>query len=155
MCTTNILFINFSVTSSITSLYVADTSKYFMYIYYIGLKMNQTLGLCSASSSQSISLSIFPDRLYTRTVSWSKSWHDQLLNQAPCQGKLVNFLPVQGLNLFITLTYTSFTFAPKQFYLLTTHHGLQGGSESCQFLVKNISFKPDCICSAVLLRRVI
>ena len=24
-------------------------------------------------------------------VYWLKSWHDQLFNQAPCQGKLVNF----------------------------------------------------------------
>ena len=37
-----IFFINFSVTS-FTSLHVADTSKYFTYFYYIGLKTNQTL----------------------------------------------------------------------------------------------------------------
>jgi hypothetical protein len=78
-----IFLINFSVTSFITSLYVADTSKYFMYIYYIGLKTNQTLILCTASSIQSIFLS---------------SWQVQLLNQAPCQGKLVNFLPYTRAN---------------------------------------------------------
>jgi hypothetical protein len=63
-----IFVINFSVTSFITSLHVADTSKYFMYIYYIGLKTNESLILCTASSNQSISLSIFPGWPYTRTV---------------------------------------------------------------------------------------
>ena len=76
--------INISVTSFITSLHVADTSKYFMYIYYIGLKAEDesNFNICIASSNQSISFSIFHDRPYTRTVFL-----------APCQGKLVNFLP--------------------------------------------------------------
>ena len=63
-----IFVINFSVTSFITTLHVADTSKYFMYIYYIGLKTSESLILCTASSNQSISLSNFPGWPYTGTV---------------------------------------------------------------------------------------
>jgi hypothetical protein len=61
-----------------------------IYIYYIGLKMNQTLIL-----HLQIKAFLCQFFLVGRTqeqFSCLKSWHDQLLNQAPCQEKLVNFL---------------------------------------------------------------
>ena len=33
----------------------------------------------------------FRDGRTREQVYWLKSWHDQLFNQAPCQGKLVDF----------------------------------------------------------------
>ena len=94
LCTRQTMFlINISVTSFINSLHVADTSKYFMYIYYIGLKTNQTLIYVLHFQIKAFPSQFFMVGRTHEQFSWFKSWHDQLLNKAPCQGKLVNFLP--------------------------------------------------------------